>query len=96
MTDPSTRFREHRRRLGFTQRELAEALGTTERQVRRYEHGEAAIPGPITILMQRLINEANHVHDWRCLSCGASGGIPTTSAPRPPRLAPSPTGRPRT
>ncbi len=78
MTDPSTRFREHRRGLGFTQRELAEALGITERQVRRYEHGEAAIPGPVTILMHRIIIEANHVHDFRC-HCGAA---PTTPAPK--------------
>lgn len=88
MTSHDPTMRDLRRALGLTQVQLAEALGITERQVRRYEHGEAAIPGPVNLLLRRIVREAMHVHEWRCLSCGASGGIPTTSAPRPPRLSP--------
>lgn len=76
MTDP---MRDTRRSIGLTQRQLAEALGTTERQVRRWERGEATMPRTARLLLERIVRDARHVHEWRCY-CGASGGIPTTSA----------------
>jgi tetratricopeptide (TPR) repeat protein/transcriptional regulator with XRE-family HTH domain len=47
--------RGHRRRLGLSQRELADKSGVTERGLRRIESGQIAAPRPVTV---RLLADA--------------------------------------
>jgi len=47
-----------RRRLGWTQVELAEALGVASNTVARYERGELGIPEPTARLIERVAADA--------------------------------------
>lgn len=49
------RFAEIRRRSGHSIRSLADALGMSdERAIRRFESGEKAVTGPVSILMELI------------------------------------------
>ena len=47
-------FNTHRKALGATQSALAATLGTTQRQLTRYETGAQKIPGTVEVLMHIL------------------------------------------
>jgi DNA-binding transcriptional regulator YiaG len=52
-----TEFREARRKLGFSQKQLATLLKVaSDRTVRRWEAGEKDIPGPVIVLMNWLLS----------------------------------------
>jgi len=52
-----TEFREARRKLGFSQKQLATLLKVaSDRTVRRWEAGEKDIPGPVVVLMNWLLS----------------------------------------
>ena len=49
-------FREARRQLGFSQKQLATLLKVaSDRTIRRWEAGEKDIPGPAVVLMNWLV-----------------------------------------
>jgi transcriptional regulator with XRE-family HTH domain len=48
-------FRQHRRDLGLTQDEFADALGLSKRQVGRYEAGRAPIPPRTVLAVEALV-----------------------------------------
>lgn len=49
-----------RRRLGWTQAELAEAIGIASNTVARYERGELGIPEPTARFVERIQKEHTH------------------------------------
>jgi transcriptional regulator with XRE-family HTH domain len=55
--------RDLRRRLGLTQAQLADRLGTDQSTVSRLETGQLAPRGPIGILLRQLAEEAAHLPD---------------------------------
>lgn len=69
-------FREARHRLRLSQADLGRMVGVSERQIRNYETGTRRPPPPVLIILNRLLREAEHIHDFRCY-CGAI--IETTS-----------------
>jgi DNA-binding transcriptional regulator YiaG len=48
-------FRQMRRQLGYTQAELAAALGTTQAAISRYEAGRRRIPQPVARLLDVIV-----------------------------------------
>ena len=55
LTMDAATFKAIRQRAGLTQSELAARLRISDsRAIRRYESGERAISGPLTILMEQL------------------------------------------
>ena len=51
------RLRALRRRLTWTQAQLADAIGVAANTIARYERGERKIPEPVARLMTRLVKE---------------------------------------
>jgi DNA-binding transcriptional regulator YiaG len=47
-------FRQIRQELGWTQRATGEALGVTDRCVRRYEAGDRSISKPVALLFETI------------------------------------------
>lgn len=47
-------FREIREQLGWTQRATGEALGVTDRCIRRYEAGDRSISKPVALLFETI------------------------------------------
>ena len=59
-------FKENRKSLGMSQRELARALGgVNERTLRRWETGEIDIPGPVQRLLRLFILDPDIAHPDR-------------------------------
>lgn len=52
-----TLLRALRRKLNWTQAQLADALGVAANTVARYERGELKIPEPVARLTNRLVKE---------------------------------------
>jgi DNA-binding transcriptional regulator YiaG len=50
--------KELRRRSTVTQAELAARLNVHPMTVSRWERGERSIPGPVAVLMERMLKEA--------------------------------------
>lgn len=48
-----------RRKVGLTQRDIADALGCTEVTIRNYEHGRTLPSGEYIDLMHRLVSQAD-------------------------------------
>lgn len=55
----TVKLAEWRKHIGWTQVELAKALGITERQVRRLEHGDTPQSRMLELAMQALDAEHN-------------------------------------
>jgi DNA-binding transcriptional regulator YiaG len=47
-------FRQIRQELGWTQRATAEALGVTDRCIRRYEAGDRRVSKPVALLFETI------------------------------------------
>jgi DNA-binding transcriptional regulator YiaG len=60
-TMTSKTMREIRDRLGKTQREMALMLGVELRGYQRWELGERKIPGPVVLLVKRIIADHQNV-----------------------------------
>lgn len=58
-------MRETRDRLGRMQREMAELLGVDLRSYQRWERGERKIPGPVVLLVKRIIDDHENVNGNR-------------------------------
>ena len=50
-----------RKKLGLTQKEFAELLGSSKSTVERWETSASHIRGPLVLLLQFLDKEQNHV-----------------------------------
>lgn len=56
-------FKAARKKLGLSQRQMAEALRLkSARSIRHYESGERVISGPIEALIERLLAEKDKGH----------------------------------
>lgn len=83
--------RNHRRRLGLTQEELAERAGVNVRTIGKIEAGRIAVPRPMTV---RLLADAFGLADEeRDRFCTAAGSTVDAAVPAPavgvPRQAPA-------
>jgi DNA-binding XRE family transcriptional regulator len=78
--------REHRRRLGLSQEELAERAGVSVRSIGKIEAGRIAMPRPATV---RLLADAFGLHgNDRHRFCQAAAGAPPAAGTVPALLPP--------
>lgn len=52
-----TAFKAARETLGYTQSQMANALRTNDRAVRRWESGEHRVPGSVEVALEFLLKE---------------------------------------
>ena len=53
-----TQFRQARKKLGLTQKQMAKRLRLkSDRAIRRYESGEREISGPIELLIEKILKQ---------------------------------------
>jgi hypothetical protein len=73
-------LREFRRRYGLTQKQLADFTRVQEREVRRWECDEVAMPMPRRLALARLmwtmVREQRRVPMHPCPTCAGAGKIP--------------------
>jgi DNA-binding XRE family transcriptional regulator len=73
-------LKEFRRRYGLTQRELAAFVRVKEREVRRWERGDVAMPLLRRLALARLmwtkVREQRQVPMQPCTLCCGAGRIP--------------------
>lgn len=68
-------FREARRKLGLTASKLATALelgADGGRTVRRWEHGERGIPGPVAVALRYMLAEREAASTAPTAAAGAA------------------------